>query len=108
VRGYEHFKFLHIGLVSSLKRKTLPALAREVGLENEQGLHHFLTKSPWLAKDFKERRLTIILSELKEREITIIIDETGDRKKGKTTDYVKRQDLRNIGKVDKGIVSVNA
>jgi SRSO17 transposase len=106
--GYEHFKYLHIGLVSSLKRKTLPAIAREVGLENEQGLHHFLTKSPWIAKDLKERRLKIILSALRGREITVIVDETGDRKKGKTTDYVKRQYLGNIGKIDNGIVSVNA
>jgi len=36
------------------------------------------------------------------------IDETGDRKKGKRTDYVARQYLGSIGKVDSGIVSVNA
>jgi SRSO17 transposase len=41
------------------------------------------------------------------REITVIIDETGDKKKGKTTDYVKRQYIGNIGKVENGIVSVN-
>ena len=40
--------------------------------------------------------------------ITVIIDETGDRKKGKKTDYVARQDLGSIGKIDNGIVSVNA
>lgn len=79
-----------------------------VGLENEQELHHFLTSSPWLAKDLKERRLKLILSVLGGREITIIIDETGDNKKGKTTDYVKRQYIGNIGKVENGIVSVNA
>lgn len=55
-----------------------------------------------------ERKETkIILSVLVEREITVIIDETGDKKKGKTTDYVKRQYIGNIGKVEKGIVSVN-
>jgi SRSO17 transposase len=86
----------------------LPAIAREVGLENEQGLHHFLTSSPWLAKYIKERRLKLILSVLGEREITVIVDETGDKKKGKTTDYVKRQYIGNIGKVENGIVSVNA
>jgi SRSO17 transposase len=26
-----------------------------------------------------------------EREIILIVDETGDKKKGKSTDYVKRQ-----------------
>ena len=40
--------------------------------------------------------------------ITIIIDETGDRKKGNKTDYVARQYLGSVGKVDNGIVSVNA
>ena len=48
-----------------------------------------------------------ILSVLVKREITVIIDETGDKKKGKTTDYVKRQYIGNIGKVENGIVSVN-
>ena len=38
----------------------------------------------------------------------MVIDETGDRKKGKTTDYVERQYIGNLGKIDNGIVSVNA
>jgi SRSO17 transposase len=37
-----------------------------------------------------------------------VIDETGDRKKGKKTDYVARQYLGSVGKIDRGIVSVNA
>ena len=37
-----------------------------------------------------------------------MIDETGDRKKGKTTDYVARQYIGNLGKIENGIVSVNA
>ena len=40
--------------------------------------------------------------------ITVVIDETGDRKKGKKTDYVARKYLGSLGKVDSGIVSVNA
>ena len=42
------------------------------------------------------------------REITLIIDETGDRKKGETTDYVKRQYIGNLGKIEKEIVAVTA
>ncbi|EKE98830.1 hypothetical protein FDUTEX481_03747 [Tolypothrix sp. PCC 7601] len=34
-------------MISEIKRKTLPERARVVGLGNEQGLLHFLTKSPW-------------------------------------------------------------
>jgi SRSO17 transposase len=37
----------------------------------------------------------------------VIVDETGDRKKGKTTDYVDRQYLGNLGKVAQVLVSVN-
>jgi SRSO17 transposase len=99
---------LHIGLISAIKIKTLPAIAREVGLENKQGLHPFLTSSPWLAKALKQRRLKVILSGLGAREIPLIMDETGDKKKGKTTDYVRRQYTGNLGKVENGIVSVNA
>lgn len=42
------------------------------------------------------------------REIILIIDETGDRKKGETTDYVKRQYMGNLGKIENGIVAVTA
>ncbi|KJD17852.1 transposase, partial [Vreelandella aquamarina] len=47
-------------------------------------------------------------SRLEGRKITVVIDETGDRKKGKTTDYVSRQYLGSVGKIDNGMVSVNA
>jgi len=47
IRSLEAFKYFYIGCVSELKRNTLPALAKIVGLDNYQGLHHFLTSSPW-------------------------------------------------------------
>jgi SRSO17 transposase len=56
----------------------------------------------------KQRRLSKTLSVLKGKKIIVIIDETGDRKKGKKTDYVARQYLGSVGKIDNGIVSVNA
>ncbi|MEJ6487651.1 IS701 family transposase, partial [Nostoc punctiforme UO1] len=46
VRSFEAFKYLHVGCVSELKRKSLPEIAKIVGLDNHQGLHHFLTTSP--------------------------------------------------------------
>ncbi len=108
VRAYEAFKYLHVGLISNLKRKSLPAIASSVGLKNEQGLLHFLTESPWQAEELEKRRLTIILNLLEGKEIMVIIDETGDKKKGKKTDYVKRQYIGNLGKIESGIVTVNA
>ncbi len=78
------------------------------GLDQEQSLHHFLTKSPWSAKQLRKQRLSLILQELKGRKIFLIIDETGDKKKGKSTDYVSRQYLGKLGKIDNGIVAVTA
>ena len=45
---------------------------------------------------------------MKGKKIIVVMDETGDRKKGKTTDYVSRQYLGSIGKIERGIVTVNA
>jgi SRSO17 transposase len=108
VRSYEYFKYLHLGIVSEIKRKSLPEIAKAVGLNSPQSLHHFLAKSPWSVREVKERRLAKIRTALGEEEITVVIDETGDRKKGKKTDYVARQYLGSVGKIDRGIVSVNA
>ena len=108
VRSFEAFKHLHIGMISPIKRKSLPEIAKIVGLDQEQSLHHFLTKSPWEVKELRKQRLGLILQALKGRRIFLIIDETGDKKKGKKTDYVNRQYLGKLGKIDNGIVAVTA
>jgi SRSO17 transposase len=108
VRGFEAFKYLHLGLLAPLARKSLPAIARAVGLPNEQGLLHFLTDAPWSVEALRYQRLTLILEQIHGQPLVLVIDDTGDRKKGKSTDYVERQYIGNIGKVDNGIVSVNA
>ncbi len=108
VRSFEAFKYLHVGMISDVKRKTLPAISRVVGLNNEQGLLHFLTESPWKSSQLTEERLKLILQVLAQREIILIIDETGDKKKGSTTDYVKRQYIGNLGEIENGIVAVTA
>jgi SRSO17 transposase len=43
VRSFEAFKYLHMGCVSDIKRKTLPEIAKIVWLDNHQTLHDFLT-----------------------------------------------------------------
>lgn len=108
VRSYECFKYLHIGIIAPIKKKSLPEIAKVVGINSAQSLHHFIAKSPWSVTEIRNRRLSKILSALKNKSITVVIDETGDRKKGKKTDYVARQYLGSMGKVDAGIVSVNA
>jgi len=47
VRTFEKFKYLHLGMISDIKRKSLPAIAKAVGLHDAQPLQNFLTDSPW-------------------------------------------------------------
>ena len=108
VRNYEAFKLLHLGLLSELPRKSLPKIARAVGLSNSQSLHHFLKDSTWSSQAFTQRRLQLILQLIGETEIILCIDETGDEKKSQATDYVAKQYIDNLGKTETGIVSVNA
>ncbi|NEO75989.1 IS701 family transposase [Moorena sp. SIO4G3] len=108
VRNYECFKYLHLGIISPIKRKSLPEIAKVVGIKSAQSLHHFIANSPWSVEELKKRRIKEIKSQLKGGAIKLIIDETGDRKKGNKTDYVARQYLGSVGKIDNGIVSVNA
>ena len=108
IRSFEAFKYLHVGCVSDIKRKTLPGIAKIVGLDNHQGLHHLLTSSHWEVEKLRTRRLELILQVLKGKPLTLIIDETGDKKKGTSTDYVKRQYIGNLGKTENGIVVVTA
>jgi SRSO17 transposase len=99
---------LHLGIISPIKRKSLPEIAKVVSINSAQSLHHFIANSEWSVNELKIQRLNKIKRVLKGNAITVVIDETGDRKKGKKTDYVARQYLGSVGKVDKGIVSVNA
>jgi SRSO17 transposase len=36
----EHFTFLHIGMLSEIKRKTRPSIAKVAGDPDPQALHH--------------------------------------------------------------------
>ncbi|MBH8577207.1 IS701 family transposase [Nostocaceae cyanobacterium CENA369] len=108
VRNYECFKYLHLGIISPIKRKSLPEIAKVVSINSAQSLHHFIANSDWSVNELKIRRLNKIKRVLDGNAITVVIDETGDRKKGKKTDYVARQYLGSVGKIDNGIVTVNA
>jgi SRSO17 transposase len=107
VRSFEPFKWLQVGLISEIPRKSLPAMAKAVGLPNGQSLHHFLSASPWDIAAFRQRRWSILQQALQERSCVLWVDETGDKKKGHTTEYVARQYIGKLGKIDHGLVSVN-
>jgi SRSO17 transposase len=102
VRNYECFKYLHLGIISTIKRKSLTEIAKVVNINSAQSLHHFIAKSEWPVEKVRNRRLEKIKRALNGKAITVVIDETGDRKKGKKTDYVVRQYLGSVGKIDKG------
>lgn len=106
-RSFEQFTALHLGMLTDLPRKSLPAIAKAVPHTNAQALHHFLTASPWSTSTLRHRRLDLLKRLIGARPFTLCVDETGDRKKGSTTDYIARQYLGNVGKIDNGIVSVN-
>lgn len=89
-------------MISDLKRKPLPAIAKAVGLVNEQGLHNLLTESPWSVSWLRQRHLNLILELTQKQPMILLIDETGDCKKGDRTDYVKRQYIGNVGKRENG------
>ncbi len=108
VRTFENFKLLHVGMISDIKRKSLPAIAKAVGLQNAQPLQNFLTDSPWSVVCLRDRRLEMTKEMVSGRLFKLVIDETGDKKKGNHTDYVARQYIGNLGKIENGIVSVNA
>ena len=104
VRNSECFKYLHVGIVAPIKRKSLPEIAKVVSINSAQSLHHFIANSDWSALALRSRRLTKIKKALKGNAITVVIDETGDRKKGRKTDRVARLYLGSIGKIDNGNV----
>ena len=82
VRNYECFKYLHLGILSPIKRKSLPEIAKVVSLNSSQSLHHFLAVSEWSVVELRQIRIGKLKQALKGKKITVVIDETGDRKKG--------------------------
>jgi SRSO17 transposase len=47
VRNYECFKYLHLGIIATVKRKSLPEIAKVMNINSAQSLHHFITNSDW-------------------------------------------------------------
>lgn len=107
VRHFEQFTALHLGLLAETKRKSLPRLAKTAKAD-AQALHHFLANAEWSVETLRAKRLDLLRLALGGRPFVLCIDETGDRKKGKTTDYVAHQYIGNIGGLANGVVSVNA
>ena len=61
VRSFEASTHLHAGIISDIKRKTLPAIPEIMEPENAQALHHFLTHHARVASALRRQRLELIL-----------------------------------------------
>jgi SRSO17 transposase len=107
VRLYECLKWLHLGMISTLPRKSLPEIAKLNGLNDGQSLHHFLRDAVWDVKQVRAVRIQFIQAQIGKRGISLCFDETGDVKRGSSTDYVASQYIGNLGKTASGMVSVN-
>jgi SRSO17 transposase len=60
IRSFEHFKFLHIGMLSEIKRKMLPAIAKVAG---DLDPRRSIILWPLLAfriEELRTRRLTLL------------------------------------------------
>ena len=51
-------------MISEVKRKSLPAIAKAVALNNQQNLHHSLSESPWQEQELRQKRLELTLKVL--------------------------------------------
>ena len=78
VRSFEAFTHLLMGMLSDIKRKTRPAIAKAVGAD-AQALHHLVAYAPWSVHELRRRRLTLVKQALDGRPFILCIDETGDR-----------------------------
>lgn len=95
-------------MVSEIPRKSLPEIAKTVGLKDSQSLYHFLRDGRWNVEAVRETRMWLRKLFIGKRKIILCIDETGEQKKEKSTDYVTRDYLGNLGKIESVIVSFNA
>src|SRR5258708_39289642 len=75
VRSFEHFKQVQIGMLSEIKRKTLPAIAKAVGESDPQALHHFVAYAPWKVEELRARRLSKLKQALAGRRVSPLLDE---------------------------------
>jgi SRSO17 transposase len=99
------------GLLGESERKNVTQMSNNALGVEYNGLHHFITKSPWSYESLNHRRLKIV-SECRQTKIArknaLIIDDSGHRKSGNFTDGVGRQYIGQIGKTDNGNVVVTS
>jgi SRSO17 transposase len=103
-------------LLPTERNKTLTGLANTepyVGAQHPraQGMQWFLSESNWQERHVQECRLRLLLEEpgtAPNGGGVLVIDEHGDRKRGHKTAHIGKQYLANLGKLERGVVSVTS
>jgi len=99
------------GLLARMDRKNVEAISNRTAGQAYQGLHHFLTESPWDGAELNRRRVQLMQAAPRTRsrpEGVLILDDSGVPKKGEATQGVKRQYIGQLGKVANGQVFVTS
>jgi len=99
------------GLLAQMDRKNVEAISNRTVRQAYQGLHHFLTDSPWDACELNRRRVELLQGDPRTRSRpggVLILDDSGVPKKGEATEGVKRQYIGQLGKVANGQVFVTS
>lgn len=94
------------GLLSSLQRKNVEAIALQFG-EAPRTLQRFLESIKWNEERLCDRCQEIVAQEHAHPEAIGIVDESGTAKSGEHTVGAARQWLGSRGKVDNGVVGVH-
>ncbi len=99
------------GLLAQMDRKNVEAISNRTVGQPYQGLHHFLTESPWDAARLNRRRVELLEADARTRSRpkgVLVLDDSGVPKKGEATQGVKRQYMGQLGKVANGQVFVTS
>ena len=102
-------KLYLLGLLSPLSRKNGETMEARIPGVTQEGVYHFLARSPWSAEELDRARVSDALERTgcKGMPVDVIIDECGWRKKGRLSVGAARQYLGSLGKVDNGQVIVS-
>lgn len=104
--GFTLLKVYVQGLLSSLQRKNVEAIALEFG-KAPRTLQRFLESIKWNEEKLRDRCQEIVAQEHAHPEAIGIVDESGTAKSGQHTVGAARQWLGSCGKVDNGVVGVH-
>jgi SRSO17 transposase len=104
--GFALMKTYVQGLLSSLPRKNVEAIALEFG-KRPRTLQRFVESIKWDEPRVRDTCQRLVASEHAHEEAIGCIDESGTAKSGQHTVGAARQWLGSCGKVENGIVSVH-